>query len=240
MPSFHIDTFRLLRTDPQASQTAIQQLLTAEQRLGTQLPPAVREWYSIRDAEQILESHSNNDPPIPIDEFELERSDLGDIIPFRHENQGVALWSILLDGSDDPPVYVNVDDNGWNILAKTFSGYIYSCVWDYAVVLDKPAFVQAQNDPLSDGALNSLTREFEEHIRTYGWPGSTQFRFSRDRQAILIWSAENQADWFVAADDADALRSALQTVWQFDAVGQSFYDCSEIGKTVLQEFTQEA
>lgn len=240
MPSLHTKTYRLLGTTPHESQSAIDQLKDAEKRLGMKLPRSVCDWYSDRDALSVLASHSNDDPPIPINEFTLEQWDSSDLLPFRHENQGVCVWSILLDGSDDPPVYVNLDDNGWNKLATTFSGYVYSCVWDYAVVFAKPALVQAQNDPLTDHAISKLTADFSEHIQTYAWPGSKQFRFSRDRQAILIWSAENQADWFVAADDADALRSALQTVWQFDAVGQSFYDCSEIGKTVLQEFAQKA
>ena len=210
------------------------QIDDAERHLGIRLPPSVREWYACQDAIGLLASHSNDDPPIPLCKFELEQWNSKRLLPFKHENQGVCVWSILLDESDDPPVYVNVDDNGWNLQASTFSDYVYSCVWDYGVVFAKPAIVQAQNDPVSDEAIKTLAREFSEQLRTYGSPGCTQYRFAGTRQAILIWSAENQADWFVAADDADAMRFVLQTIWEIDAVGQSLYDCSEIGKSVLE------
>jgi hypothetical protein len=177
---------------------------------------------------------------VPLEKFELEQWSSYRLLPFKHENQGVCVWAILLDESDDPPVYVNVDDNGWNLQASTFSDYVYSCIWDYAVVFAKPALVQAQNEPVSDDALNTLADELTEQLRTYGWPGCTQYRFAGDRKAILIWSAENQADWFVSADDADALRRILQTIWDLDAVGQSLYDCSEIGKTVLEGLREKA
>ena len=42
---------------------------------------------------------------------------------------------------------MDVDETGWQQQAATFSDYVYSCVWDYAVVFAKPALVQAQNAP---------------------------------------------------------------------------------------------
>ena len=200
-----------------------------------QLPRSVREWYSHPDAERILACHSNNDLPIPVAEFELERWNARMLLPFKYENQGVCMWSLLFDGSDDPPVYVNVDDNGWQIQAATFSDYIYSCVWDYAIVFAKAALVQAQNDRITEQAIHALRANFIEQLQTHGWPGSTQYRFERDRQAILIWSGESQADWFVADDNAASLHAAVKMVWQLDTVGDSFYSVSEIGKTVLKE-----
>lgn len=231
--AYHNKTFAILEREPKESATALAEIENAERHLGIRLPASVREWYTYQDAIRILASHSNDDPPIPLRKLELEQWNSNRLLPFKHENQGVCVWSILLDESDDPPVFVNVDDSGWNLQASTFSDYVYSCVWDYAVVFGKPALVQAQNDPVSDGAIESLAAEFSEQLRTYGWPGCTQYRFAGNRQAILVWSAENQADWFVAADDADALRSVLQIIWDIDAVGQSLYDCSEIGKSVL-------
>jgi len=34
------------------------------------------------------------------------------LVPIRHENQGVCVWAVELDGSDNPPVWVDVDSNG--------------------------------------------------------------------------------------------------------------------------------
>jgi len=35
------------------------------------LPPSAREWYSYESALPILAAHSNDDPPIPVQEFSL-------------------------------------------------------------------------------------------------------------------------------------------------------------------------
>ncbi|HTU90431.1 MAG TPA: hypothetical protein VMF69_10180 [Gemmataceae bacterium] len=159
------------------------------------------------------------------------------LLPFKYENQGVCEWAIVLDGSDDSPVYVDVDSNGaqWNMQAPTFTAYVYACVWDYVFVLDQPGLVQAQNKPLSSEAIDELRRRFSEQPRTFGWPGRTQHRFAGKDQALLIWSGEDQADWFVGARDAKSLESALRAVWNIDGVGQWLWECSEIGKAVLDK-----
>ncbi len=200
------------------------------------LPPSVREWYSYESALSVLAEHSNGDPPIPVLEFALTESTVGRLIPIRWENQGVCTWAIFLDGSDDPPVFVDVDSDGteWQLLARKFSTYVYTCVWDYAVVLGRPGLVQAQNGPISSHALKALAGSFDDRPRTFGWPGSVQYRFAGSRHGVLIWSTEGQsADWFVGAADASSLESALHIVWDLDGVGKSFYDCSDIAKEVL-------
>jgi hypothetical protein len=81
---------------------------------------------------------------------------------------------------------------------------------------------------------------FTEELQTHGWPGSTQYRFTNGTAAILIWSSEEQADWFIAAPDAETLESAVMTVWDLDDVGKSLYDCSQIGKAVLEKTRAKA
>jgi hypothetical protein len=237
MTAFHTATFRLLASEPQVSPAALSQVEEAERRLGFRLPVSVREWYSNEDAIEILAKYSNQDPPIPLTEFAVTEWNAHRLLPFKYENQGVCTWSIVLDGSDDPPVYVDVDSDGaqWNMQASTFSAYIYSCVWDYAFVLDQHALVQAQNAPLSREAVEQLRARFSAQPATFGWPGSTQHRFAGKAQAILIWAANDQADWFVGARDAMSLESALRAVWNLDRVGQSFYACSELGKAALDK-----
>ena len=236
MLRFHPDTFELLGTKPHLSQPAINQIEVVEKRLGIQLPGAVYEWYLYVEAIQILTTYSNKDRPIPIAEFVLEKWNNKTLLPFKKENQGVCIWAILLNDADNPPVYVTIDGHSWLNQADTFSEHIYSCVWDYTTVFEKPALLQAQHDPVSDHVIERLKTEFTEKISTYNWPGKVQYRFSREQQAILIWAAENQADWFVAANNADALHSILATVWHWQAVGPSFYDCTPIAKTVLEQF----
>jgi len=205
--------------------------------LGIRLPPSVRDWYCNEEAIDILAKYSNQDPPIPLEKFAVTEWNSLRLLPFKYENQGVCTWSILLDGSDDPPVYVDVDSDGkqWNMQATTFSAYVYACVWDYASVMDQPALVQAQNEPLSEEAVGELRRQFSQHPPTFGWPGSTQHRFAGKECAILIWAAEGQADWFVGAREAKSLETALRAVWNVDNVGLALYDCSDIGKAVLEK-----
>lgn len=236
MVSFHRATFELLGDLPRSSTAALGDLEKTERRLGMRLPASVREWYLYDDALLILALHSNDDPPIPVEEFSLTESMAGRLIPIRRENQGVCTWAVLLDGSDDPPVVVDVDSNGtaWQPLAEKFSTYVYTCVWDYHVVLRRPALVQAQNAPLSPQALHTLQGLFGERPRTFGWPGCAQHRFAGDQHGILIWATKDQqADWFVGAADAISLESALRLVWDLDAVGEAFYDCSETAKVIL-------
>jgi hypothetical protein len=238
MDVYHTKTFQLLGTEPISSAAAIAEVERDEKRLALRLPPSVREWYSYRDSVEILEMHSNQDPPIPVGRFALTEWKSNLLLPFKFENQGVCVWSIMLDGSDDPPVYVDVDSNGtqWQLQALNFSTYVYSCVWGYKVVLGQPALVQAQNKPVSVEALTALDRLYVAEPKTYGWPGSTQYRFRGSNLAVLIWSGDGQADWFVGARNVESLESALKCVWQIDDVGESLYDCTESAKLALAEF----
>jgi hypothetical protein len=237
MTHFHSATFRLLQMEPQVLSAAVSEVEQAERELGFRLPPSLREWYCNEGAIDLLAKYSNQDSPIPLREFAVKAWESHRLLPFKDENQGVCIWAIDLDGSDDPPVYVDVDSNGtqWTMQAPTFSAYVHACVWDCVFVLDQPGLVEAQNRPLSSEAVNELRRRFSEQPATFGWPGSTQHRFVGTDQAVLIWSAEDQADWFVGARDAISLESALRTVWSLDSVGQSLYDRSEIGKRVLDK-----
>lgn len=236
MTSFHADTFLLLREEPPLSTKATLEVEQTEKRLGLCLPASVRDWYSHDGAIEILAKHSNQDPPIPLVDFELIHWKGHRLLPFRVENQGVCIWSVMLDGSDDPPVYVDVDSNGqeWTFLAPTFSAHVNTCVWDYTAVFDKPAVAQAQNTPLSELALSALRLHFAEKLTTFGWPACSQYRFAGDGQGILIWAAEEQADWFVAGSDDKSLESALRVIWELDDVGKSLYDCSPMAGEVLQ------
>lgn len=237
MMRFHSATFGLLGIKPKVSSEAVSEVEGEENRMGFRLPASVREWYCNKGGINLLAKYSNQDWPIPLRKFAVKEWKGHRLLPFKYENQGVCTWAIVLDGSDDPPVYVDVDSNGaqWNMLAPTFSAYVYVCVWDYVSVLDQPGLVQAQNGPLSSEALDELERHFSAQPRTFGWLGSVQYRFAGKGQALLIWSAADQADWFVGASDAKSLESALRTVWGLDGVGQSFYDCSEIAGAVLDK-----
>lgn len=237
--AFHDATFRLLGREPAVSLAAARCLADAEQRLGVTLPASVRDWYARESAIEILADHSNDDPPVEVRQFEAIRWRSRTLLPIRKENQGVCAWAVEMDGADDPRTLVDVDSEGsrWFECAASFSAYVYSCVWDHRIVLRQPALVQAQNRKLSEFARTELSKRLQSDIATHGWPGRTQYRFRDARFGVLIWDSEQQADWFVGANDHSSLRAGLEMVWTLDGVGNSFYDCSDIGREVLAELT---
>ena len=236
--SFHSATFRLLNFEPEISSAAQRAVADSETRLGVEFPRSVRDWYCRDGAVRILAEHSNADPPEEIENLKIIEWQSHRLPPIRYENQGVCTWAFDMDGSEDPPVYVDVDTNGreWQLLSPTFSQYVFSCVWDYRTVFFKPALVQAQNRVLSQDALEKLRALFQEEVQTCGWPGNIQYRFSNRNGAILIWASDRQADWFVGALDANGLESVLRAVWGLDDVGAALYETSDRGKAVLAQF----
>jgi hypothetical protein len=235
--SFHSATFELLGHELRPNSAALAEIEQAERRVGFRLPASIREWYGCDEAISVLAKYSNQDPPIPLSDFAPIEWQLHRLLPFRYENQGVCTWAIALDGTDDPPVYVEVDSAGreWNPHAPSFSKYIYSSVWDYKLVFGQPVSVQSQNSELTPQAVAFLSAEFEPELETRCWPGNIQYRFKGEGQYILIWSGETQADWWVAATDERSLELAIKTVWNIDSVGDSFWDSSDsqIGKQLL-------
>jgi hypothetical protein len=241
--SYHAATFGLLGFEPEINNSAIHILGETEGRLGKRLPQSVREWYERDGAMQILAAHSNDDPPIPVERFEIIEWQSHRLLPFRNENQGVCQWALELDASDDPAVFVNVEpvkQRDWELVTSQFSQYIFSCVWDYRTVLHQAAQVSAQTQELSTSTLSFLTGTFPQEKETHGWPGQTQYRFTTGSGGILIWISEVGADWCIGSSDADGLEEVLRKLWHFNDLGKSFYEISPIGGEVLDKLRAEA
>lgn len=147
MAPYHGDTFKLLGRQPQPAAESLDALAQAERRLGMRLPAWAREWYSSRETLSILAEHGNDDPPVSVSNFDAEESPFGRLLPIRRENHGVCAWAVCLDGSEDPPVYVDVDSSGnnWQLLKLYFYEYVHTTDWDYTVLLGRPALVQARS-----------------------------------------------------------------------------------------------
>jgi len=247
--NFHVDTLKLLGVAPAISQNAVAELDDVESRIGRKLPASVREWYSFDGACSLLRQYSNDDWPLEVREFGLPRNDTHgggphdllarDLVVFRYENQAVCVWAFGLDGSVDPPVYLDFDTQfkTWTKCASTFSEHLYAWMWDYAMVLTRDPLIQAQNKPLSGAALEFLKANFDVCPETYGWPGRTQHRFSRRDQRILIWASEDQADWWLAADEEESLKNLIASVSHCDDVGRSFWSNSEPGESILLDLS---
>jgi hypothetical protein len=227
---YHHKTFALLGETPVVSRAALRALDAAEARLGRVLPAAVREWYAQAGAVDRLDRYSNDDPPVAIAEFAVTERRLEgpvgetrELLVFRRENQGLCVWAVLLDGSDDPPVVVDGDARfrDWIACGVTFAEHLYAWMWDFRHVLQRESLVQGRTDPLAPADLAWLRARFSAGPATLGWPGRTQYRFSRDGQWILIWANDDAADWFLAADTQEGLGALLATVRELGSVGEA-------------------
>jgi hypothetical protein len=242
---FHGDTLALLGVSPSISRRSISEMDAIESRIGRKLPAAVREWYSIDGACDLMLRYSNGDPPLEIREFGVPRVDttgqgphdllMHDLVAFRYENQAVCVWVFGLDGSDDPPVYVDVDSQfrTWTRCSPTFSAHLYAWMWDWASVLQNDLLVQAQNQPLSESAVSFLRERLDVGPITYGWPGHTQYRFSSPGQRLLIWASDKQADWWLTAEDENSLRELINQIRHCDEVGNSLWSNSRRAEALL-------
>ncbi|GAA2970640.1 SMI1/KNR4 family protein [Streptomyces enissocaesilis] len=83
------------------------EVVAAEERLGIQLPAALREAYLLFGRRRDLTS--NHD--VLLGPAELHVDEAGEALVFRHENQGAASWGVLLDSlqEDDPAVFIRLD-----------------------------------------------------------------------------------------------------------------------------------
>jgi hypothetical protein len=244
---YHVKTIQLLGLQNKISASALNALNNIERRIKRTLPASVREWYELENAVQLLFQYSNADPPLDIEKLgESVRDTLGggpydlvaqNFLVIRHENQCVCVWAVMLDGSDDPAVVLDLDTQfkTWTKCASSFSEHIYAWIWDYSQVLSKDRFlIQAQNSPLSEIALSFLHERFEKECVTYGWPGRTQHRFYRGDQRILIWADDKQADWWLNAQTKGSLEALVNIVAPLDLVGKAFWSNDAEGQVVLE------
>jgi hypothetical protein len=66
-----------------------------------------------------------------------------------------------------------------------------------------------------------------------GFTGGLGHRFSKNNQRILLWSSDNQADWWITADTEESLSPLIEAVRHCDQVGQSLWSNSERGESLL-------
>jgi hypothetical protein len=248
---YHSRTFQLLGIEPRRSSAAVEALAQVETKIGRTLPAPVREWYELENACRLLLECSNDDPPLDITELGEPQHDANgggphdllerNVLLFRWENQGVCAWAIQLDGSDDPPVVVDVDTQftSWVQCTAAFSRHLYACAWDYSTWIkqlrnDNELLIQAQNKPLSQEALSFLTEHFEAELVTHGWPGDTQYRFVKGDQRILIWASRNQADWHLTAETESSLEGLVNSVFPLDGVVSALWSHTEKGESLLK------
>jgi hypothetical protein len=242
---FHAATFARIGKQPRRSRRALELWKQRERQCGVAFPAAVREWYlaggpglgrSIgcgRTADQMVALRDLGRPLA--NWYAMGNADFvaAGLLIVMHENQGVCTWAVKLDGSDDPPVVVEVDSSAraarlsairWQRCAASFSAFMYCRAWDHGHALARIALaLSAQDVPLARRDLAFLRAHFTEGPRTFGHPGVANHRFFTDDSAILIWSGEDQCDWHLMASSDDALLRLLGRVARCGTLTDTLY-----------------
>jgi hypothetical protein len=226
---------------PSPDSVSLLQLL--EHRLNRRLPSTFRELMVLENGPALMGEFSNSDSPIPLVHLAkpLRRwpgyDPLGDqLLPFMIENQGVCVWAIRLDAGDDPPVVVEVDSGippRWQMCADRFSGWLKCQVLDHGVL--RSCCLAAQTHPLSVEALSRLRHRFEEGPQTYGWPGSTNYRFSNARSCLLLWDGNDRCDWWILPRCAEPA-AALDEIEEIAGIGDNLYALRDEHDQMLQRW----
>jgi hypothetical protein len=222
---------RKLQYDAEATQGLRALDATLEDLFGITLPASVREWYALTDAVEILHEFSNQENALTLSEMreELERRRPAEewdldlvserLLPLIWENQGVALWCLRLDGSDDPPVVVYDDDQRVKSWADAFSRFTADWVWaDLAWAYD--LLLRARAVPLGPTDLARLRAAFQEQAPI---TSCTSVHIFRRADAVLrIWErTPEHTYWCLRAQTPTALLDTGRVIWSYGTLAHT-------------------
>jgi hypothetical protein len=238
---YHQATLDLLQAAPLVSPTAVEAINHLQNRLRVPLPASVREWYSLRAATAWLAEYSNDDYPIPVEQFTaVESSREGrsadkqaraqpELMPILHENQYVWMWALQLTGTEDPPVVVALQQSGpwthwhWEPYADTFSTFVYTRVWDYQGLFSGHALWGDTRCTAEE--LRFLQAHFIEEPHTVTYPTQITYRFAQGSERVLLWYDEaGRTSWTLSAASEDALEHLLDTIGSCGALAEGVPD----------------
>jgi hypothetical protein len=208
------------------------QLRALDAALGRSVPSALRELLLTDAWPTLLEDVSNGDQPLAIEKMLQPRWAGYDavsqgVLPFMVENQGVCTWAIRLDGCEDPEVVIEIDSGTpptWEIAASSFSEWLHHQVHDRKVI--DSAMFSAQAPPLSPDTPRQLAQALSPGPETFGWPAAVTHRFSSHHGSLLLWSGDDQSDWWIAPRSLDAARALLDALPRSEAFHDWPWDVS--------------
>jgi len=225
---YHQNTFNLLSLKPIVSEELLKLLNDVEHQYSISIPPSIREWYSMIEAMNILKTSIFGDVPHPPQEWHNEGQfwwgnrlchDLlsEGFLLVLSENQGVCHWAVKLDGSDDPPVFIEIDsiDNFvWQLYSNSFSEFIYDIVWKF---VKKPEQIKliAYTPTLTQADLSTLNQYFKKRP-TLIYPRNEKiYRFLGDAQSVEIREEQKAicVSWCLSAQSPSSLFSLSSQIW---------------------------
>ncbi|APR81831.1 Hypothetical protein A7982_07180 [Minicystis rosea] len=140
----------------------------------------MQSWYSDAEAVRLLRLLSNDDHPLHPEEFVRLDDEPGPIVQIMSENQGVCIWGVPFDGTEDPPVLVRYDQPGkpWREYAKRFSDFIHSAVLDWGFPLAAADVLRGEHARNIDAAqLEALLGDHERGPASIEVSGDSTVRY---------------------------------------------------------------
>jgi hypothetical protein len=230
---YHQATLNLIGEVPNISPQAITLLDQWEHIHARALPPSVREWYTFEQALPWLERYSNGGHPIEVAHLGRKRRYRSggseqeidfltrNLLPILTENQGMCMWAVQLDGSENPPVVVSFDymqpESTWHVYVDSFSHFVYTCVWDARVIQPDVALFGTKEALLPEELL-FLQKHFQQEPITYHFPAESNYRFSSEDQYILLQQYEYGLSWYLFAEEDNDLKQLVKTIWQCESL----------------------
>lgn len=231
---YHQETLDILKLNGNFSEIAISNLDKREQELGIKFPSAVREWFSIVGTYNIFKYYSNDDYLFEIseigkkslrnknnNEFYTEPEKYYDqkMLAFLLENQGVFEMSFLLDGSEDPSVWIWDDDQIWRQIDQRFSHFIYSWIWNSLYYRSPYRIIAKGNEP-SPKDLSIL----RSHLKEVFLESNHLYCFEGVNQHLTInLSYKNKVVWWLETASSEALYSLAKVVVQCNTFATTKY-----------------
>lgn len=148
---------------------------------GLAIPPSLLSWYSNPQAVRLMRLLSSEDYPLYPEELVRLEDEPGLIVQVMSENQGVCIWGVPFDGSEDPPVLVRYADDGkpWRKYSRSFSEFIYSAVLDWGFPLAAADVYRGELSAGGVGAsqLGSLLDGYEQGPASIEVSGDSTVRY---------------------------------------------------------------
>ena len=280
---YHQNVYDLLGIEPGECPEAARMIAEHEAQHGP-LPASLREWYLVpnvvllrrRPANWLDQwelnsglvwwEYSNQDPPTPLphvlEQFTqlYERSDFPAVCVLC-ENQGVVSWWVEINGSDDPPVWVDNDqpddERAWDLDARRFSDFIsnwisgfYDWQCDPKRLWLKPArgnsphanrlWLRASDEPFQPPVIDFLTERFGEPERTARPGDVTTHTFRPEGGTIRVTADEptltgGLSAWWIHADTRERLAEFAMLLLPWGTLRDTLRADTDPARAVLNE-----
>jgi hypothetical protein len=223
---YHQQALHMLRLPAHTSPARQAAMARLDERLGQSLPAAIREWYVLDGAYDILREVAQ------IHVLAILEDDGDDaalraryaatgpsatMLPLVYENQGVWHLAVPLDAGDDPPVYLGYQEAAgfeWHWYADRFSDWVWAWVWDYVgLTRDYQLFLRSL---MTDTDCQQIRTTFQHGPRTMGtaWIRAEQVeRYYQGEQRVTLYQDQGSIEVELHGETAAAMETFLMSTW---------------------------